>query len=307
MSGQQQREVNLMEPLQSVDGNPQHVAVNEDNVKALIKTVTKILNHGRNNMQQHPTTFTYIDGKIKEPLRILIQITTSGIASGIFKSDTKGVLSAKMKSFGSDSDRVNKLLAQLHAEDKLASNATGTAFSPTEAAAIVAEPVAGEEHNHIVPPVSGASELQMVTQDGGLVGFNKKLKELIIYLRDENGKVIETIKKKIETSGSWRETALNWLKKFCQMIIAGVVIGTLYVVSKVYGWFGADPALAQQAPEYTYDNGVDYSAADAPAPAVTAPVAKTVEETPVAPVETKAVVAEVEHDKSLDSLAPATA
>lgn len=225
MSGVQTKQVDLLEPLdyvgENTDPTKRQVAVSDKNIKALIKTINNVLKHSHNNMQQTPANIAMIDSKIKAAVTILVPLVTAGINANVFESDKYKVLTAKMRNFGSDNTRVNTIIQSVLDEEKAELPVEET-FSKAEVAAIIAEPTADEP-----------AELILETNDGGFLGFNKRLNTLTAYVKDESGKLKAAISRKIEGAGTWREKVVGFLKRVFHMLLTGVVLGTLYVVSKL--------------------------------------------------------------------------
>ena len=225
------KEINHLEPLEYVSGpnttaTQKELAINEKNVKAFIKTINNVLTHSRNNMQQTPANIALIDSKIKAAVEPLVSIVTAGIDLNIFPEDAYKVLSAKMRNFGSDNTRVNNIISGVLAAHKAKSTIqTDDAFSQPEIAAIIAEPSTDEP-----------DELLVTTNDGGLMGFNKRLGILTAYIRDKNGRIIDKLERVIEGNGSWRERAVAFLKRVFYIVVNAVTIGSLYVLSATTGF-----------------------------------------------------------------------
>lgn len=225
MSTVQTKAVDLLEPLDYVgehpDPNKRQVAATDKNAKALIKTINNVLKHSRNNMQQTPANVAMINSKIKSAAQILVPLITAGIKGNVFQADSYKVLTAKMRNFGSDNARVNAIIQEVLNEEKAVLPVEET-FSQAEVAAIIAEPTADEP-----------AELILETNDGGFLGFNKRLNTLTAYVKDEAGRLKAAMSRKIEGAGTWREKVVGFLKRVFHMVVTGIVLGTLYVASKL--------------------------------------------------------------------------
>lgn len=225
MSTVQTKAVDLLEPLdyvgENADPTKRQVAVSDKNIKALIKTINNLLKYGRNNQPPTPANIEMIDSKIHAAVSILVPLVTEGIKANVFQADTYKVLSAKMRNFGSDNARVNAIIAKvLKAEQEVLPEAE--TFTQSQVAEIIAERTADD-----------ADETIVETNDGGFLGFNKRLNILTAYVKDSSGRLKAAMSRPIEGKGTWRERAVNMLKRIFHMVVTGIVLGTLYVVAKL--------------------------------------------------------------------------
>jgi hypothetical protein len=233
------------EYIPSDDPAVKHMVVNAANHAKLIKTVNNILTHQSTNNLYKPVDVAKIDEYLKGTLDSLVQLTTAMIANGQFKSDTQGIITAKMTGFGKQNARINKLLTTILKEQK---DVSTEAFTNTEFAQIIAEPLEGE------------GETRVMTKDGGLMGFDKQLKRITAYITDQNGKIIDSISKQIDDAETWRQSAVLMIKRVFHILLIAVVRATLYVISRLYS--GLNIASA-----YT-DNVIDHATQKPVVPAV---------------------------------------
>lgn len=184
----------------------------------IIKNVKKMI-YDRNfvvGSKYYKEKLPIVKGILQGACLATIELVKRGEANNGIDTDKYGLLNAQATTFGKYNDFVNKLLVDLAEERKqdqknlteLGLDESDLPLSDEEQVKLIAEPTSDTTTHNV----------DVETKDGGRFTFDKINYSCTIHFKDGSTKTIALV-----PQGSWRATALEWLKEFFEAVKVGLV------------------------------------------------------------------------------------